>query len=218
MARRFLRLAVPLLCLAALAACAAPRATPPAAAPAAAPPAAPAPGAAQPAPAAEETDPLGALRDDPAMVAATAAIDAAAPAERPAALMRRAREAFATALEIRSARGGPYGFSWVVGHEEFLAYTDLALGDLREVIEAHPAAPEAAEALFTVGRINDYPYLNLFDEAIAAYRLTIERHPGSGWAQKARERIALIEGITLGVSGRPPAPATTPAPPPAPSR
>ena len=66
--------------------------------------------------------------------------------------------------------------------------------------------------MFTVGRINDYPYLNLFEEALAAYRLTIARHPDTVWAQKARERIPLIEKITLGISGKPPASGAPPPP------
>ena len=144
---------------------------------------------------------------------ATAELAAAPPPARPAALLRRAREAFATARKLHAAQGGPFAAVWPPARERFLAYCGLAIRDLDELLVAHPRAPEAAEAMFTMGRIHDYPYLNLFDEALAAYRLTIERHPGTPWARQAAERIAVIEGIVdAGKDSRHEAPAPQPGP------
>ncbi len=57
--------------------------------------------------------------------------------------------------------------------------------------------------MFTVGQINDYPNLNQFDTALEAYRLAVERYPGTPWAQRAGERIRVIEGIVDAGKGSP---------------
>jgi hypothetical protein len=194
---------VPWLFLVALAGCAAPRATAPPVAPSSeAVDARPGAGAASPAlPVAEapqegETSFLSLLVEDPALAAATADLEKAPQAGRPAALLRRAREACSGAVKIHAAQRSPFGTSGVVEHERLLAYFGLALRDLDELLEAYPRSPEAPEAMFTVGRIHDYPYLNRFDEALKFYRSTTERYPGSPWAAKASERIALIERMS----------------------
>lgn len=191
--------------LAVLASCAAPRTTappaepvPPEEAPAPAVPLPPAP-AREAAPPPEEPEYAALLREDPVIAAATADLEAAPPDLRPAALMHRAREAFAAARDIRSRVKGPAGFTgWPPDRELFVAYCELALRDLGEVLDSHGDAPESAEAIFTVGRIRDYPYYNQFEEALEAYRLTIERHPGSPWARRAAERMRLVEGMIGG--------------------
>ena len=68
---------------------------------------------------------------------------------------------------------------------------------------AHPQSPEAPEAMFTAGQIDDYPYLNQFDTALEAYRLTVARYPGTPWALQAGERIRVIEGIIDAGKGSP---------------
>ncbi|HEY6001042.1 MAG TPA: hypothetical protein VI078_17295, partial [bacterium] len=112
------------------------------------------------------------------------------------ALMQRARAAIAAAQRQRGAQ--PVVFfvpGWESGYPRFLACYELAARDLDEILESHAASPEAAEALFTEGLIRDYPHLERFDEALAAYRATIERYPGTEWARRAQERILALEGI-----------------------
>jgi hypothetical protein len=138
-------------------------------------------------------------------VAAATADLAAAPsaAARAAALMRRARASFAAAQKMRAESGGPFGRNpWPPERERFVAHCELAIRDFGELLGADPGSPDAAEAIFTIGQINDYPYLNVFDDALVAYRLTVERHPGTPWAAKAAERIAVIQGF-MGAGGGP---------------
>jgi hypothetical protein len=144
------------------------------------------------------------VRDDPAVARVTADLAAAAPASRPAALLGRARVAFAAARNIRAERGGPLGvIAWPPEHERFVAYCELALRDFDEILVVHPWSPEAPEAMFTTGQIHDYPNLNEFDTALEAYRLTVERYPGTPWARQAGERIRVIEGIIDAGKGSP---------------
>ncbi len=177
----------------ALAACAGPRAAaPPPAVPAATPPAAAAPVP----PPAEEIESFPLVREHPAVAAATAALAAGPAAERPAQLLRRAREAIAAAQRIRAEQGTPVNLpSWAPDHDRFLAFYDLAIRDLDELLATSPDAPEAAEALFTMGMAHDYPHLDLFDVALEAYHATIQRYPGTVWAQRAVERIQVIGGF-----------------------
>ena len=147
-------------------------------------------------PPAERLESYPLVRDDPAVAAATADLAAAPPPVRPAALMHRVRGAIAAAQKIRSAHGNPIHLpGWAPGYDRYIAYYDLARRDLAELLAAYPAAPEAAEATYTVGLIHDYPHLDLFEEALAGYRLTVERFPGTTWSLLAGERIALIEGF-----------------------
>ena len=208
MMRRSVRAALSWLSLAALAACAAPQAT--------APPPVPAPGAVAPvAPAAEPEDapfppsaetlasfPL--VREHPGVAAATAALGAAPEAARPTALMSRAREAVAAGHRMRLQPDGPFFVpSLAPDYPRYLAFYELAERDLAELLALHAGAPEAAEALFTTGLIRDYPHLERFDEALAAYRATVERHPGSVWAGRARERARALEEIMRAGTGGP---------------
>lgn len=211
--RRSVRKALPWLSLAALAACAAPRAT--------APPPAPVPGAVAPVappvepdeapfpPSAEALASFPLVREHPAVAAATAALVAAPEDARPTALMSRAREAVAAGHRMRNQPDGTFFVpSLAADYLRYLAFYELAERDLAELLALHAGAPEAAEALFTTGLIRDYPHLERFDEALAAYRATIERHPQSAWAGRARERARALEEImrpgTGGPHGAPP--------------
>lgn len=219
--RFMIRNAVPWLCLPALAACAGPQATvpphPPSGSVAPQPPAAPeAVAEPQVPPPAEELASFSLVRDQPAIAHATAELAAAPPASRPAALMRRARDSFSDAGKLLTGIGG----SFVITSRPteltlFLAYCELSLRDLREVLVVYPNSPEAPEAMYTVGRINDYPNLNQFGEALEAYHLTIERYPGTPWATQAGERIRVIEEFGGKVVGSPHGES---APPPVPAR
>jgi hypothetical protein len=181
------------LCIATVAACAAPQATAP-------PPALP-PGVELPPPA-EEMDYYPVVENDPAVAAASAKLAKASPAARPAALMNRARAAFATGAKIRTEKAGPMGFvGWSPDRERFVAYCELALRDFDEILLAYPQSPEAAEAMFTTGQIEDYPNFNQFEDALATYRRTIERFPGTTWARQAGERVLVIEEILDGGKG-----------------
>lgn len=190
-----IRLWVSVLCVAALAGCAAPHSVAPPRAESSSLPAGVPAGVPLPPPA-EDLASYALVRDDPAVAGASTSLAAASPAGRPAALMRRGREAFAAAMGIRSAGAGTMGFSgWSPQRERFLAYCELALRDFDELLAIAPGSPEAPEAIFRVGQINDYPNLNQFEEALAAYRLAVERYPSSAWAAASRERVALIEDI-----------------------
>lgn len=152
-------------------------------------------------------------RGNPAVAAATADLEVTPPEERSVVLMVRARAAFSAARQSRAEQRGPFGVVPLTTHERFLSYCELALRDIDEVLTAVPGSPEAPEAIYTKGQINDYPNLNLFDEALQAYRLTAERYPDTPWARRARERIVLIEEITNSRTGSAPsAPVTGPDP------
>ena len=89
--------------------------------------------------------------------------------------------------------GGVFG--WPPDHEKWLGHLRQAEADFRAVLDRFPASPEAPEAQYMLGRIDDHPQRNRFDDAVAEYRLTVERYPGSPAAEKARGRIDLIESI-----------------------
>jgi hypothetical protein len=194
---RWLRTAAPSLCLAVIAACAAPKAVTPPPAPVLAP------GVELPAPA-EQMEYSQVVKEDPAVSGATTVLAKAAPAARPAALMNRARVAFAAAARIRAEKGGPIGFvGWSPDRERFVAFCELALRDLDEILLAYPQSPEAPEAMFTVGQIEDYPNFNRFDDALETYHRTVEHYPGTTWALKAGERIRVIGDILDSGKGSP---------------
>lgn len=151
-------------------------------------------------PPAEEIESFALLRDEPAIADASRRLDAATDKSRPALLLARARTAIAGAQQIRTAQGNPIKLpGWAPDYEKFLAYYDLAYRDLEELVARYPRGPEAPEGRFLLGLIHDYPHLDLFDEALARYRLTIEMHPGTEWAGKAAARIQVIESIMDGV-------------------
>ena len=89
--------------------------------------------------------------------------------------------------------GGVFG--WPQDMEEWSRHYRQAQADFQAVLERFPDSPEAPEAQFMLGRINDHPNLNRFDKALAEYRLTVERYPGTEAAKKARQRIGIIEEI-----------------------
>jgi len=91
------------------------------------------------------------------------------------------------------AMGGAFG--WPPDMDAWLRHLRQAESDFRTILEKFPERPEAAEALFMLGRLNDHPYRNRFDDALAEYRLTIEKYPGTAAAEKARVRIEIIETI-----------------------
>lgn len=142
------------------------------------------------------------VKDTPSIVSATRSLEAAAEQARPPHLLGRAREAIAAAQMIRCPQGDPVILpNWGEDHARFLAFYDLAYRDLEEVVVRYPGQPEAPEARYLLGLMHDYPHLDLFEDALAQYRLAVERHPGSPWAQKAAERIAVIEAILCTPSG-----------------
>ena len=150
------------------------------------------------------------------MAEATAALTAASAAARPAALMRRAREAVAAAHGMRMQPDGPFFVpAMATDYPRYLAFYELAARDLEELLFLHAGAPEAAEALFMSGLICDYPHLERFDEALEAYRETIARFPGSEWAGRSQERILVLEEIMGAGAGGPhgaPSPGQHPLP------
>lgn len=183
--------------LAALAGCAAPRAAgpgpagpPTSAALSASPPPVVAP------PPADSIPSYSLVKEDPAIVTASRSLDAAGTKARPALLLARAREAIAAGQKIRAEQGTLINLpGWAPGYERFRAFYDLASRDLEELAGVYPNALEAPEGRYLLGLICDYPHLDLFDEALAQYRLTVERYPGTPWAALAAKRVELIEAI-----------------------
>lgn len=86
-------------------------------------------------------------------------------------------------------------FRWPPDQEIWSGHLRQAEADFRAVLDRFPASPEAAEAQFMLGRINDHPNRNRFDDAVMEYRRTVERYPGTPAAENARRRIELIESI-----------------------
>jgi hypothetical protein len=86
-------------------------------------------------------------------------------------------------------------FNWPPDAEKWERHLRNAEDDFWEILGRFPASPEAAEAQFMLGRINDHPHLNRFDVALVEYRRTVERYPGTPAAEKARQRIEVIESI-----------------------
>ena len=94
---------------------------------------------------------------------------------------------------VQPVMGGVFGST--PDHENWLRHLEQAEGDFREILSRFPASPEAPEAQFMLGRINDHPQRNVFDDAVTEYRRTVVRYPGTPAAEKARQRIELIESI-----------------------
>jgi hypothetical protein len=92
------------------------------------------------------------------------------------------------------AMGGVFG--WPPDIDAWLRHLRQAQSDFHSILERFPDSPYAAEAQFMLGRINDHPYRNRFEDALAEYRLTVEKYPGTPAADKARERIEVIVAIT----------------------
>lgn len=136
------------------------------------------------------------VRDDPAIAAASRSLDAAAEAQRPARLLARAKEAVAGGQKIRTEEGNAITLSASTqDYQRFLAFYDLAYRDLEEIAVRFAKAPEAPEGRFLLGLIHDFHHLDFFDEALTQYQRTVELYPGTPWAQKAAERIAVLEGM-----------------------
>jgi outer membrane protein assembly factor BamD (BamD/ComL family) len=95
---------------------------------------------------------------------------------------------------------GRSGFWPIPGPERFIAFCELGLRDLDEILLAYPESPEAPEAMYTVGQIEDYPNLNHFEDALETYRKTVSAYPGTDWARLAAERVKVIEEIMGGKS------------------
>lgn len=89
--------------------------------------------------------------------------------------------------------GGVFG--WPPDLEKWLQHLQQAEADFRTILDRFPASPEAAEAQFMLGMINDHLYRNRFDDAVIEYKQTIARFPGTSAAEKALQRIAIIEAI-----------------------
>ena len=86
-------------------------------------------------------------------------------------------------------------FSWPPDLEKWLEHLQEAEADFRKVLNRYPTSPEAAEAQFLLGMINDHLYRNRFDVAVFEYKQTISRFPETAAAEKAIQRIAIIEAI-----------------------
>lgn len=91
------------------------------------------------------------------------------------------------------AMGGVFG--WPADFEEWQRHLAQAEADFRAVLERFPESPEAPEARFMLGRLNDHPQRNQFDDAVLEYRRTLATYPGTPAAEKARKRIDIIESI-----------------------
>jgi hypothetical protein len=89
--------------------------------------------------------------------------------------------------------GGVFG--WPPDAETWSRHLLQAQADFQAILGRFPGSPEAADAQFMLGRINDHPYRNRFDDALAEYRKTVERYPGTPAAEKASQRIGIIEAI-----------------------
>lgn len=86
-------------------------------------------------------------------------------------------------------------FGWPPDHEKWLQHLQKAEDDFRTILDRFPTSPEAAEAQFMLGMMNDHPYRNRFDDAVIEYKNTIAGFPGTSAAEKASDRIAIIEAI-----------------------
>lgn len=155
-------------------------------------------------PAADSIPSYTLVKDEPSIASATRKLDTAEGETRPPLLLARVKQAVAAGQQIRAERGSmlsrPYS---APGHEEYLACYDLAYRDLEEIVVRYPKAPEAPEARYLLGLIHDYPHLELFEDALAQYRLAVESYPGTPWAQKAAGRIEMIEGFMRGTTDSP---------------
>lgn len=89
--------------------------------------------------------------------------------------------------------GGVFG--WPPDMEEWLGHLLQAESDFHTILDRFPESTEAAEAQFMLGWINDHPQRNRFDIALQEYRRTRDKYPGTPAAEKARQRIEVIETI-----------------------
>ena len=191
-------IAVILFVVAVAVGCAVPRAAGPG------PEAAPSPAESSAPPPADTIPSFPLVKDEPSIDNATRNLDAAGQQARPALLLVRAKAAIAAAQKIRNPQGDPVILpNWTQDHERFLAFYDLAYRDLEELAVRYPGEPEAPEARYLLGRIHDYPHLDLFEDALSHYRLTVERYPRTPWATQAAERIGVIERIMNGTTEAP---------------
>jgi hypothetical protein len=92
------------------------------------------------------------------------------------------------------AMGGVFG--WPPDMDAWLRHLRQAQSDFHTILERFPDTPHAAEAQYMLGRINDHPYMNRFEDALTEYRLTVEKYPGTPAADKAGKRIEVIGAIT----------------------
>lgn len=138
------------------------------------------------------------VKDDPAIVTASRALDAAGYRQRPALLLARAKEAVAAGQRIRNEQGDSLTLTASApDYQRFLAFYDLAYRDLEEIAIRHARAPEAPEGRYLLGLIHDYHHLDFFEEALSQYHRTLELYPGTPWAKKAAERIEVLEKMFL---------------------
>lgn len=86
-------------------------------------------------------------------------------------------------------------FSMPADLEKWERHLQRAEDDFWEILGRFPASPEAPEAQFMLGLINDHPHRNQFDVAIVEYKRTVERYPGTSAAEKAGKRLGIIESI-----------------------
>lgn len=144
------------------------------------------------------------IKDEPSIVSATRKLDTAGDEARPPLLLARVKVAIAAGQKIRAEQGTLISLpAFAPGHEQYLAYYDLAYRDLEEIAVHHPKAAEAPEARYLLGLIHDYSHLDLFEDALVQYRLAVESYPGTPWARKAAGRIETIEGILRGTTESP---------------
>lgn len=135
---------------------------------------------------------------EPGIAALTARLGEAAGSERPSLLLRRALESIGRAQSLRRERMKAFHVFGFEDELHFVSYYDLAARDCREILHRHPQASQAPEAQFTLGLINDYPHLTRFEEADAAYRITMERYPGTEAARKAETRLRRLKELLGG--------------------
>lgn len=136
------------------------------------------------------------VKDEPSILSATRKLDAAGDAARPPLLLARVKEAIAAAQKIRAEQGTLISLTALApGHEQYLAYYDLAYRDLKDIVERYPKTSEAPLAQYLLGLIHDYPHLDLFEDALVEYRIAVESYPDTSWAKQAADRIRTIEEI-----------------------
>jgi hypothetical protein len=89
--------------------------------------------------------------------------------------------------------GGVFGSP--LDSEKWAGHLQRAEADFREILDRYPGSPDAPDARFMLGRIDDHLYRNRFDDALEEYRRTVKEYPGTPAAEKARQRIETIEAI-----------------------
>ena len=76
-----------------------------------------------------------------------------------------------------------------------------AAGHFHPAIEANPSGTEAPEALYLLGVLHDFGYLQRFDEAMMFYRRCLDEYPGTEAARRAEERYEKLREISEGIKG-----------------